>query len=171
MRSIDIHAHLTPQCFWHATEDGGDWHTLRRERDAQGLEYAVMGDRRQFLMPKLKWTPEERLADMDAMGVDVHVVSIFPTFYNHHLDASVAVATSRESNDEISEMARARPQRLAGLGSLPMQDIKSAIAELERCVSQLGLKGAIIDDHVNGHTYDEPEFLPFFKEAERMGAL
>ena len=46
MRSIDIHAHLTPQCFWRATEDGGDWHTLRREQDARGREYAVVGGRR-----------------------------------------------------------------------------------------------------------------------------
>ena len=40
MRSIDIHAHLTPQCFWQATENGGDWHGIKRERDAKGAEYA-----------------------------------------------------------------------------------------------------------------------------------
>ena len=36
MRSIDIHAHLIPQCFWKATEGGGDWHGIRREQDARG---------------------------------------------------------------------------------------------------------------------------------------
>ena len=41
MRSIDIHAHITPQCFWKATEGGRDWHTLRREQDARGREFAV----------------------------------------------------------------------------------------------------------------------------------
>ena len=73
MRSIDIHAHVTPQCFWRATENGGDWHTLRREKDAQGGEIAVVGGRRQSLPPRARWTPEERLADMDSLGVDVHV--------------------------------------------------------------------------------------------------
>jgi hypothetical protein len=75
MRAIDIHAHLTPQCFWRATDNGGDWHTLRRERDAQGTEFAVVGSHRQPLPPRARWTPEERLADMDSLGVDVHVVS------------------------------------------------------------------------------------------------
>jgi hypothetical protein len=45
MRSIDIHAHITPQCFWKATEAGRDWHTLRREQDARGREFAVVGGR------------------------------------------------------------------------------------------------------------------------------
>jgi hypothetical protein len=45
MRSIDIHAHITPQCFWKATEGGHDWHTLRREQDARGREFAVVGGR------------------------------------------------------------------------------------------------------------------------------
>ena len=49
MRSIDVHAHLTPQCFWRATENGGDWHTLKRETDARGMEYALVGGRRQAL--------------------------------------------------------------------------------------------------------------------------
>jgi aminocarboxymuconate-semialdehyde decarboxylase len=63
------------------------------------------------------------------------------------------------------------PARGAGLATLPMQDIKAAIAELERSVVQLGLKGAMINDQINGHTFDEPEFLPFWKAAEQMGAL
>ena len=75
MRSIDIHAHITPQCFWKATEGGRDWHSLRREQDARGREYALVGGRRQQLPPKARWNPEERLADMDSLGVDVHVLS------------------------------------------------------------------------------------------------
>jgi len=171
MRAIDVHAHLTPQCFWRATDNGGDWHTLRRERDAQGTEFALVGSQRQALPPRARWTPEERLADMDSLGVDVHVVSPYVGFYNYHLDTPVAVATSRATNDEIGEMVRARPQRFAGLGTLPMQDVKAAIAELERVLTRLGLKGAEINDHVNGRTLDEPEFRPFFKAAEQMGAV
>ena len=54
MRSIDIHAHITPQCFWRATENGGNWHSLRREQDDRGREIAVVGDRRGGLaLPRL----------------------------------------------------------------------------------------------------------------------
>jgi aminocarboxymuconate-semialdehyde decarboxylase len=171
MRSIDIHAHITPQCFWQATEGKGNWHTLRREQDARGRQYAVVGGRRQQLPPKARWTPEERLADMDSLGVDVHVLSPYSGFYNYGLDTAVAVATSQDSNDEISQMTKTWPDRFAGLASLPMQDVKAAIAELERVMVHLGFKGAMINDHVNRRTLDEPEFLPFWKAAEQLGAL
>ncbi|PWU19232.1 MAG: amidohydrolase [Candidatus Rokuibacteriota bacterium] len=171
MRSIDIHAHVTPQCFWRATDNGGNWHGIKRERNAHGHECAIVGGQPQALPPRAKWTPEERLADMDSLGVDVHVVSPYVGFYNYHLDAAVALATSRATNDEISAMARSWPQRFAGLGTLPMQDVKASVAELERCMVQLGFKGVEINDHVNGRTLDEPEFRPFWKAAEQLGAL
>jgi aminocarboxymuconate-semialdehyde decarboxylase len=171
MRSIDVHAHLTPQCFWRATENGGDWHTLKRETDARGMEYALVGGRRQALPPRAKWTPEERLADMDSLGVDVHVVSPYVGFYNYHLPVEVARATSAETNDEIAGMIEARPERFAGLGTLPMQDVKAAIGEMERCMTRLGLKGVEINDHINGRTLEEPEFRPFWKAAQELGAL
>ena len=171
MRSIDIHAHLTPQCFWKATEGGGDWHTLRRDQDARGRQFAVISGRRGQLPPRARWTPEERLADMDSLGVDIHVLSPYSGFYNYDLDLSVAVATSRESNDEIHQMTKTWPDRFAGLATLPMQDVNAAVAELERVMVQLGFKGAMIDDKVNGRTLDEPEFLPFWKAAEQLGAM
>ena len=63
------------------------------------------------------------------------------------------------------------PERLAGLATLPMQNPKAAIGELERAVVTLGLKGAMINDHVNGRTLEEPDLLPFWQAAEQMGAL
>jgi aminocarboxymuconate-semialdehyde decarboxylase len=141
MRSIDIHAHITPQCFWKATEGGGSWHTLRREQDARGRQIAVIGGHRSSLPPKARWTPEERLADMDSLGVDVHVLSPYSGFYNYELDSAIAVATSRDSNNEIHQMTKTWPDRFAGLATLPMQDVNAAIAELERVMTQLGFKG------------------------------
>ena len=96
MRSIDIHAHLTPQCFWRATQGGGEWHTLKREQDARGRELLVAGSRRGQLPPRASWTPEQRLADMDSLGVDIHVVSPYAGFYNYELEPSIALATSVE---------------------------------------------------------------------------
>jgi aminocarboxymuconate-semialdehyde decarboxylase len=171
MRSIDIHAHVTPQCFWRATENGGDWHTIKREKDGHGAEVALVGGQRQPLPPRARWTPEERLADMDSLGVDVHVVSPYVGFYNYHLPTAVTVATARATNDEIRDMVQTWPKRFAGLGTLPMQDVKAAVTELERCMTQLGLKGVEISDHVNGRTLDEAEFRPFWRAAEQMQAL
>ena len=142
MRSIDVHAHLTPQCFWQATENGGDWHTLRRETDARGHGSTpssaaagrrcrrAPGGRRRSASPT--WTRSAWTC-----------TSSPPTW------ASTTTSCPSRSpapppqaiNDEIAGMARAWPERFAGLGTLPMQDVKAAIAELERCMAQLGLKG------------------------------
>jgi aminocarboxymuconate-semialdehyde decarboxylase len=81
------------------------------------------------------------------------------------------VAIAQACNNEVHQMTLDHPERFAGLATLPMQDIPAAIAELERSVMRLGLKGAMINDHVNERTFDEPEFLPFWKAAEQMGAL
>lgn len=171
MRSIDIHAHLTPQCFWKATENGGDWHTLKREQDNRGREIAVVGNQLGQLPPKASWTPEQRLSDMDSLGVDVQVVSPYSGFYNYHLDPSIAISTSKESNEEVAQMAKTWPGRFAGLGTLPMQDVGASITELERIMSLPGIKGAMINDQINGEWLDDSKFLPFWRSAEASGAM
>ena len=131
----------------------------------------LRGDEKKTRKPKAAWNIVQRIQDMDSLGVDVHVVSPYVGFYNYHLDASVALVTSRATNEEISEMVRTWPKRFAGLGTLPMQDVKASIAELERCVTQLGLKGVEINDHVNGRTLETSEFRPFWRAAEQLGAV
>jgi aminocarboxymuconate-semialdehyde decarboxylase len=157
MRSIDIHAHLTPQCFIHASQAGKEWHGIKP------------GSMR--ISPRAVWTPEQRLADMKSLGVDVHVVSTAAQFYYYDRDAKTVAAMHRECNDEVRQMTMDHPDRFKGFAQIPMQDVKAAIAELDRAVNQLGLVGAMIDDKVNGRTYDDPEFLPLWKAAEQMGAL
>jgi aminocarboxymuconate-semialdehyde decarboxylase len=171
MRSIDIHAHLVPRALWNAVDAKSEWHGFRHEA-GEGLGSIVGGGRRTSLpTPKMRYTPEERLKDMDAQGTDVQVLSIHTPFFGYHLDAAQGRALAREVNEEISEIAHEYPKRFAGLATLPVQDVKSAIDELEHAVMRLGLKGAELDTHVNGSQWDEPKFLPFFKTAEQMGAV
>lgn len=157
MRSIDIHAHSTPQGFVKAATAGKDWHGLKVDRGSTN--------------PRQTWTPEQRIADMNSLGVDIQVVSTAAAFYCYDLDPQRTGAIARDCNDEVHQMTMDHPDRFAGFATLPMQDVKGAITELERSVTKLGLKGAMIDDKVNGLTYDEPEFLPFWKAAEQLGAL
>jgi len=171
MRSIDIHAHLVPASAWRAAAAGKEWYGYRYEA-GEGVGAFVGGGRRiGFTSPKVRFTVEERLEDMDAQGVDVQVLSIHTPFFGYHLDAEQGRRLAREVNDEIAGVVRRWPQRFAGLATLPMQDVKSAIDELERAVDVLGLKGAELDTEVSGAQWDEPKFLPFFKAAEAMGAV
>ena len=158
MRSIDIHAHSTPQCFQRAVLAGNDWHGMT---SADG----------ELFNPRNAWTPDQRIADMNSISVDIQVVSTNAGFYQYDKDVAVTTAIARDCNDEIYQMTMDYPDRLAGLANIPMQDANAAIAELDRAVHQLGFKGAMIGDQVNGKTFDEPEFLPIWKAAEQMGAV
>jgi aminocarboxymuconate-semialdehyde decarboxylase len=171
MRTIDIHAHLVPTSLWQAAAAGREWYGFRHE-PGDGLGTMVgAGKRTHFSSPKVRFTPEERMKDMDAQGVDVQVVSIHTPFFGYHLEPAQGRALAREVNDEIAGLARLWPRRFAGLATLPVQDVSAAIDELERAVTVLGLKGAELDTAVNGENWDEPKFLPLFKAAEAMGAV
>jgi len=170
MRTIDIHAHLVPASAWRAAAAGKEWYGYRYEAGDGAGSFVGGGRRVAFSSPKVRFTVEERLEDMDAQGVDVQVLSIHTPFFGYHLDAEPGRRLAREVNDEVAGIVRRWPQRFAGLATLPMQDVKGAIEELERAVSVLGLKGAELDTEVNGAQWDEPRYLPFFKAAEAMGA-
>src|SRR3954471_8710550 len=171
MRTIDIHAHVIPHALWQAIDAGRDWYGFRHE-PGPGLG-CVMGRGKSTTLPtpKMRYTPEERIKDMDAQGTDVQVLSIHVPFAGYDLDADRGRALAREVNDEIAGTVREFPQRFAGLATLPMQDVGAAIDELERSVTKLGLKGAELDTNVNGEQWDEAKFRPFFKAAEQMGAV
>ena len=135
MRTIDIHAHLVPQSLWRAVAEAREWHGYRHEK-GEGLGTLVAdGKRTTFNSPKVRFSPEERIADMDAQGVDVHVVSIHTPLFGYHLDGARGLALAREVNDEIAGMTRQWPRRFAGIATLPAQDVKAAVAELERAVA------------------------------------
>ena len=158
MRTIDIRAHLTPQRFQRAVLNGKDWHGMT---SAEG----------ELFNPRNAWTPQQRIADMDSLGVDVQVISTNDGFYKYDQHVEVATAIARECNDEVAEMTSEYPDRLSGLANVPMQDVNAAIAEMERAMVELRLKGVMIDDHVNGVTLDDPRFYPFWKAAEELNAF
>ena len=171
MKTIDIHAHLVPKSLWRAVAEGREWYGYRH-RPGEGIgTLEGNGKRHVYNSPKVRFTPEERIADMDAQGVDMQVISVHTPLFGYHLDPGQGRALAREVNDEIASMTKQWPQRFTGLATLPMQDVKLAIDELERAVTVLGLKGAELDTQVNREQWDEAKFLPFFKAAEAMGAV
>ena len=166
MRTIDIHAHISPEGYVNAIAKGESWHGITAEPRVTDDTISIHRNN-----PKTSWTPEERLADMNSLGVDVQVLSTNSYFYKYDEDPKVVTAMDMEANDYVGQLVKDHPDRFAGFCNLPMQDVKASIAELERGVTKLGLKGAMIGDHVNGKNYDEKAFLPFWKAAEQLGAV
>lgn len=153
---------------WDTLNAGGEWYGIKYN-NAEGSQLVGDGGKVRVVFPRTRYTPEERLEDMDKEGTDVQVVSVDPQIFGYHLDTTSGVALAKEINNEIASMVERWPARFAGLATLPMQHVSSAISELDRAVSQLGLKGAELDTVVNGRSWDEPEYLPLFKAAESMG--
>jgi len=114
---------------------------------------------------------EQRLADLDAMGVDMQVIKPPPPQCYYAVPLDIAVAAARIVNDGIAEFVARKPDRLKGFGSVPMPDGNEAAKELERCVKTLGFKGVQVLTNVNGRELSDPAFAPFWKKAEELGAL
>ena len=71
MRTIDIHAHLVPQSLWKAVDAKAEWYGFRQEAGDKLAAVAGGGKRNTFSSPKVRYSTEERLKDMDAQGVEI----------------------------------------------------------------------------------------------------
>lgn len=115
-----------------------------------------------------------RLGNMDETGIEYALLSLNAPGIQRILDTDEAVRVARKGNDAIAEAMARHPDRYGGLAALPMQDPDAASAELTRCISELGFKGAI----VNGFTqkdvpdsaiyYDIPEYRPFWATVSEL---
>jgi len=122
------------------------------------------------IQPKMN-SLEERLADMDAMGVDVQAISIPPYQYYYWAEPEVGRQVSTIMNDHLAETAASRPERFVALGTVPLQYTEMAVAELERCVKKLGMRGVEISTNVNGGELSDPRLDKFFAKVEELDVL
>ncbi|MDQ6944394.1 MAG: amidohydrolase, partial [Candidatus Eremiobacteraeota bacterium] len=117
------------------------------------------------------WDPARRIADMDAAGIDLQVLSPLPPTFAYEFDAAVTSRFARLQNDAIAEVVRARPDRFAGLGTLALQDPDAACAELERVTAELQLSGVEIGTHAGGRDLTDPAFDAFWRRCDALGAI
>jgi len=110
---------------------------------------------------------EKRLAHMDAAGIDLQVLS-FGSPGAEAFAAEVAIPMAREANDLLSQTKKAHPRRFEGFAALPTADPKAAAEELERCISKLQFKGAMIHGHQQGRFLDDRKYWPIFERAEAL---
>ncbi len=110
---------------------------------------------------------ELRLREMDAAGIDVQVLS-HGAPGTQKLDAETAVRMTRQTNDRLHAFIQTNPKRFRGFGILPTPDPKAAADELERVVTRLGFKGAMIHGLTNGRFIDDQQFWPIFERAHAL---
>ncbi|MDC1500237.1 amidohydrolase family protein [Octadecabacter sp.] len=124
-------------------------------------------DRSPDLMRRLEDYAELRIADLDAAGIDVQVISHAPPG-GQRLNPDTAIQACRDVNDALAAIIRGAPDRFAGFATLPQVHPEAAADELQRCVEELGFQGAMMFGITNGKMLDEEEFWPIYARAEEL---
>jgi aminocarboxymuconate-semialdehyde decarboxylase len=112
-----------------------------------------------------------RLQDMDAMGVDMQVLSPAPNQYYYWADPDLARELCRAINEHIASLVAQHPERLLGLGSVALQHPDLCIEQLEYAMHSLGLRGIEVSSQVNGLELADPKFERFWAKAEELGCI
>jgi len=121
----------------------------------------------QAVESKLLDLGQGRIAEMDAAGIDVQVLSLTGNGMDL-LDGPTATALARDANDKLDAAVRAHPKRFAAFAALALQNPEKAAAEFERCVRKLGFKGALVHGTTKGMFLDDPQFTPLFEAAQAL---
>jgi aminocarboxymuconate-semialdehyde decarboxylase len=130
----------------------------------------TLRERAKIDFPKLT-DLETRIADMDRLGIDVQVVSPYPGHFIYAAPPEVARESARMVNDHIAGLVAKHPDRLMGMGTVPLQDCGMAVAELERTVKTLGFRGVELCTNVRGVDLTRAGLEKFFARAEELGVL
>jgi 2,3-dihydroxybenzoate decarboxylase len=125
-------------------------------------------DTREAITRRLFDFEEERLHNMDVAGVARSILSVAGPGVQAESKVELACRLASESNDELARQLQRHPDRLDGFAHLPMQDANAAADELERCVTELGFKGALINGSTQGVYLDDVRYDAFW---ERTTAL
>jgi len=167
---IDVHTHVVPERFpayagkgrdvpWPAMADA---HACHRHVMISGKVYRTVADG--------SWSVPRRIEAMGAMRVTRQALSPMPELLSYWLPLEDGKALIRYLNEQIAEMVALAPQRFIGLGAVPLQDVDSALRELEHVMKNLKFSGVEIASHVNGVSIGDARFEPFFAAAEQAGA-
>jgi aminocarboxymuconate-semialdehyde decarboxylase len=170
--TVDVHCHvLTPdveRLVSSSPEKHAEAAAQLRLYGAESVEY----NRTLFasLMPQLT-DVNERLRRMEAMGVDIQVISPSPNQYYYWANVDLAKQIVATQNEHIASVCATHPERLRGLGNVALQHPELSVQQLIECVGKFGLRGVEISSAVNGLELSDSRFERFWAKAEELGCL
>ena len=133
-----------------------------------GFYTTSQAERPQAIKRRLLDLGDQRIADMDAAGIDRQLLLLTAPGVQV-FNRAEGVALARSTNDELADACRRHPDRFSGLAAVAPQDPAAAADELRRGVTELGLHGGVINGHTHGRYLSDPEFWPIFEAAEDLG--
>jgi aminocarboxymuconate-semialdehyde decarboxylase len=168
--TIDIHAHIVvPQAAAHA-QPHVDLRRVPLAHFADGPTKEINGIQEQDRAGVMT-TIDQRLFDLDAMGIDIQVIAPAPGQCYYSVAPEIAKVAHRLANEGVAEYCSRRPDRFVGLGVVTLQEPELAVEELDYAIGHLKLKGVQVLTNVDGQELSDPKFQPFFARAEQLGAF
>jgi aminocarboxymuconate-semialdehyde decarboxylase len=168
--TVDLHAHVAVPRAAEIATPHLDRSTVPLDHFATPDTKAIMAKQAADISEGIRAT-DARFRAMDAMGVDMQLISPGPPQLYYTVPLDIAVAATRALNDGIAEYVGRHSNRLVALGGVPLVDPSEAVKELERCMRELKFKGVEILTNVAGRELSDPAFAPFWKKAEELSAL
>jgi len=167
---IDIHTHVVPESFppYAGRHASVPWPSMAEAHACH--KHVMISGKLYRTVSEGCWSVPRRIEEMGKMQVTRQAISPMPELLSYWLPLEDARVMVRYLNDQIAAMIGEAPQRFVGLGAVPLQDLDSALRELEHCMKKLQFSGVEIASHVNGVSIGEARFEPFFAEAESLGA-
>lgn len=126
-------------------------------------------ERASFIIDRLLDLDAARIADMDATGIDVAILSLTSPGVQPLLDSEEAKAMVQRANDHLKDAVDRHPTRFVGMTSIAPQDPEWSAQEIRRGARELGFKGVMVNSHTQGHYLDEPQFDPIFQALADTG--
>jgi aminocarboxymuconate-semialdehyde decarboxylase len=165
---IDIHTHIMPDKMPNWVEKFGYGEFIHLEQ--RNCKACMMkGDKLFREVDNNCFDATVRLKEMDETDVTIQVLSTIPVLFNYWAKAKDGLETSRFFNDHIADTVSKNTNRFIGIGTVPLQDVDMAIAEMERCITELKMPGLEIGSNINGDNLSDKKFFPFYKRAEELG--
>jgi len=176
---IDLHTHILPRNWPDLDTKYGYPGFVRLDHYKPCCARMMIGDRVFREITDNIWDPQRRIEDMDCEKVSMQVLSTVPVMFSYWAKPHDALDLSRRLNDHIADVVRDHPKRFTGLATIPLQDPDLAARELQRCVRDLGLRGAQIGTHVDANRHfgridtlnlDNVSLQPVWSAAEELNA-
>jgi aminocarboxymuconate-semialdehyde decarboxylase len=176
---IDLHTHILPRDWPDLDAKYGYGGFIRLDHYKPCCARMMIGDRVFREITDNVWDPKRRIEECDREKISMQVLSTVPVMFSYWAKAADALDLSRRLNDHIAGVVRNHPGRFAGLATIPLQDPDLAASELERCIRELGLRGAQIGTHVDANPHsgridtlnlDNASLQPVWNAAEQLGA-
>lgn len=167
--NIDIHAHIIVPEITRQAAPEESWRPNVITED--GRQFVEFGGRRLGSALREFVDIETILAEQDKAGVDKVVLTPWSSLFRYAAEPELSLQANRIQNDALAKIVSQHGDRVAALGTVPMQDSEQAVTELKRVMQELGLVGVEIGTNVNGTYLGDPQFRPFWAAAEQLGAL